>query len=81
MNESRFVIGPEGHVSFVRSTFELIAIETHAQLARFVVRRQMTSEDAAKISMAHAEALTKELQKKHDEEDAARERDSIQQPF
>lgn len=43
------------------SKFELTAIESHAQLARCVQREGMTSEEAAKLSIKHAEALMKEF--------------------
>lgn len=43
---------------------ELSAIENHAQLLRFVVREQMTSEQAARLAINHADALFEELKEK-----------------
>lgn len=43
---------------------ELISIENHAQLIRFVVREQMTSEFAASLAAKHADALIAELEKR-----------------
>lgn len=36
-------------------------IEAHAQLIRFVQRGQMTSEEAAQLSVAHGDALVEGL--------------------
>lgn len=43
------------------------AIETHAQLVRFVQRKQMTSEEAAKFSIRHALRLAAFFEQATDE--------------
>ena len=51
-------IGPpfqdEGDESLLKRLFYYSVIENHAQLIRFVKRKEMTSQEAAKISIKHA---------------------------
>jgi hypothetical protein len=42
---------------------EQFANENHAQMIRFVQRGQISSDDAAKLSVVHADALIAELDK------------------
>jgi hypothetical protein len=43
---------------------ELSAIENHAQLIRYVQRAQITSKEAAELSISHAESLFDELDRR-----------------
>ncbi len=43
-------------------------IEAHAQLIRFVQRKQMTSEAAAKLAVEHGDALVEAMTVKHEDE-------------